>query len=227
MRLTHRLAALSVAAATIAGLVLAAPTGAAAHAQGCAVEHADRVTAEPDGATQGPFTCVDRVWSFDGMVTAEKVAVDAKGTLTVREFTLTARARRLTVADLNTLGRLVSGNPEVAIGRAVVATRSERPLTGSDIDTLRQGRDAGGSTVLRVTDDAADHVTLGELVEESGGASVMVVFSFLDRIGDAIEALFTFVVDVTNAIADWLEQHCYWNPGGPWASTGPYAACAF
>jgi hypothetical protein len=207
MRLTHRLAVLTVVGGTLAGLILAAPTVAAAKGKGCAVEHRDGTSTDPEGATRGPFRCAAGTWGYgeDALVTTERLIVDAAGALSIDDFTMTERAGNLTFGDLSTLAQLVSGDRTARIDRAVVTTRSDKPPTQAQIDAVLAGRDVAGITVLQVTDQPDARMTLADLVGgvgDSGPKSVYVnARSFLGELLD-------WFIDVVKSIVDWVVTHC-------------------
>ncbi|GAA0899349.1 hypothetical protein [Virgisporangium aurantiacum] len=208
MRLTHRLAVLTVVGGTLAGLILVAPTVAAAKgASGCVVEERGGRSTDPEGATRGPFRCAAGTWGYGegALVTTDRLIVDAAGALRIDTFTMSERSGNLTFGDLSTLAQLVSGDPAARIDRAVVTARSDKPPTQAQIDAVLAGKHVDGITVLGTVDQPDARMTLGDLVAGSGGSGPKSVYfnarSFLDDIID-------WFVDLVRSIVDWVVAHC-------------------
>lgn len=208
MRLTHRLAVLTVVGGTLAGLILVAPTVAAAKgASGCAVEERGGRSTEPAGATRGPFRCAAGTWGYgdDALVTTDRLIVDAAGALRIDAFTMSERSGNLTFGDLSTLAQLVSGDPNARVDRVVVTARSDKPPTQAQIDEVLAGKHVDGITVLGTVDQPDARRTLGDLVDGVGGSGPKSVYvnarSFIDDIID-------WFVGLIKSIKDWVAAHC-------------------
>ena len=208
MRLTHRLAVLTVVGGTLAGLMLVAPNVAAAKdASGCVVEQRGRSSTDPEGAARGPFRCAAGTWGYgeDALVTTDRLIVDAAGALRIDAFTMSERSGNLTFGDLSTLAQLVSGDPNARIDRAVVTARSDKPPTQAQIDEVLAGKPVDGITVLGTVDQPDARMTLGDLVDGAGGSGPKSVYvnarNFLDDLID-------WFVGLIKSIKDWVAAHC-------------------
>ncbi|WP_326549407.1 hypothetical protein [Micromonospora sp. NBC_01813] len=227
MRRLAVIAAVSAIVLTLSSTVAAGSGRPPEKDTDCVVHHVDdsgkivRTEAAPEGRKLGQFRCVGGQWVFewnpfgpDDAITADEIRIDPAGTASVSEFRGPALSNELTIGEIATIARVVTGSREAVIERAIVAVDDGKTRTPEQIEALLAGKDTTGVKVLDTVDKPDLRLATKDLIDDAGGTPETTVVYL--SIWGAIKGFFAWVVDTITDIGEWIDRHCH----REFASTG-------